>query len=283
MTHYDYHRPETVEEVLGLKRVLPAATFIAGGTDLMVRIKNRVLNPPALISLRAVTELGGIEDGEHTRIGALTTIDELCRHPLIAERYPLLAQAARRLGSRQIRNVATLGGNLCNCSPCADTATPLLVYDAQVQLQGPDGSRQVTLAEFFVGPGQTCSSPEEILSQIILPPPPADARTLFMKKGRVKMDLAIASTSVVLVLDGELCQEARLAVGSVAPVALRLPLAESVLAGQKLSSELSAEVARVATTEIAPIGDIRASADYRRQIIEVYLRRSIDQLAGIVQ
>ena len=131
---YSYHCPEDLTEALRLKAETPEARFIAGGTDLMVRLREGRYKPPALISLRGLKELRAIEVGEPTRIGALCTVNEIAQHRALIERFPVLALAAKTLGSTQIRNAATAGGNLCNASPCADMATPLLVLDAQARI-----------------------------------------------------------------------------------------------------------------------------------------------------
>jgi aerobic carbon-monoxide dehydrogenase medium subunit len=276
----DYYRPRSLADVFKLRRSNPGAELIAGGTDMMVGIKNHTRNPASLISLRNIDDLYGIQLGEVTRIGASTTISDLNEHAELAKKFPILVEAAGRLGSPQIRNVATLGGNLCNCSPCADTATPLLVYEARVRLQGPDQTREIPLQEFFIGPGQTCAATEEILTDILLPSPGPAACTIFEKKGRVKMDLAIASLSVLLEMDNDTCTKARLAAGSVAPVALRLFEVEQFLEGKQLNRSLAALAGKQAAKTISPISDIRASREYRRQIIEVFVRRSIEKLIG---
>jgi CO/xanthine dehydrogenase FAD-binding subunit len=277
MSRYSYHRPASLDAALKLMQELPGARFVAGGTDLMVRIKNRDLAPKALISLRGISGLAGIQlDGPAT-IGAMTTIAELIDHPGLGERYPGLIQAARRLGSAQIRNAATIGGNLCNCSPCADTATPLLTLGARVRLRSPEGERELPLEDFFVGPGQTCAPPEEILVGIQLPEPVPGAKAFFFKKGRVRMDLALASLSALLVLDGQTCKTARLAAGSVASTALRLTEAETVIENQTLSAELATRASEAAAAQVMPISDLRASADYRRRLVRVYVERAITQ------
>lgn len=280
MTAYAYHRPRSIEEAFRLQRENPGARFIAGGTDLMVRIRSRELRPQALISLRSVPGLAGVKDGDPVEVGALTTISELIESPLLGERFPVLVQAARRLGGVQIRNAATIGGNLCNCSPCADTATPLLVLGARVRLQSAEGTREIPIEEFFVGPGRTCSPPGELLTAVLLPVQRGDVRTVFCKKGRVQMDLAIASTCVLLDMDGTLCRRARIAAGSCAEVPLRLRGAEAILEGKEPTPTLAAEAAAEAARAVSPISDVRASAGYRRRIISVYVRRSIAELVG---
>lgn len=283
MAGFEYHRPRTLQEAWQLKQSVAGARYVAGGTDLMVRIKNarRAERPPALISLRGVEELGGIDtdgDGETARIGALTPIADLLRSQLLCERYPALVAAAAKLGSPQIRNAATIGGNLCNASPCADTAPPLLVYEARVRLESESGTRELALEELFLGPGETPLGPDEVLTRILLDPPHPTARALFYKKGRVRMDLAQASVAVLLVLDKDRCIKARIAAGSVAPTPVRLKPVEELLEGNELSEALLAEAQQLAARTVAPISDLRSTEEYRRQIVGVYVKRAARQL-----
>ena len=269
MKRFDYHKPQTLEEAFDLIDRNPGARLIAGGTDLMVRINKGEQRPAALISLRSIPGLSGVQVGEVTRIGAMTTIADLIADPRLRRDFPVLVRAAGLLGGPQIRNIATIGGNLCNCSPCADMAGPLLVHEARVRLQSPRGAREVPIAEFFQGPGQTCSSSDEILTHVLLPSPSKTARAVFFKKGRVRMDLAIASITALIEPDGRHCRRARLAAGSVAPVPLRLVKAEELIEGALVTDEVLAETGRQARREISPISDVRASEDFRRRIVGV--------------
>lgn len=284
MNRVDYYKPSTIDEAWKLKKRIPAARFIAGGTDVLVQMRKRVMAPPALISLRSIRELSGIDVARGTRIGAATTIAELLRHPLIATEYPILAEAAKRLGSMQVRNVATIGGNLANCSPCADTAVALLVLDARVRLRGPKKAREIPIKEFFLGPGKSCLASSEILTDIFLDPPSARAsakpRVVFMKKGRVRMDLAIASLAVLFELDGDTCTKARIAAGSVAPVPLRLLEVEKLFEGRQITGETAKEARELAMKTVSPITDIRSTAEYRREIVGVYMQRAVETLMG---
>jgi carbon-monoxide dehydrogenase medium subunit len=281
MKHIDYHRPASLSELWEILANIPGARFISGGTDILVKIKNRVVSPPALISLRAIPELYGISLDNGARIGAMTTINELNLHPSLASEYPVLIEAARRLGSAQIRNAATVAGNLCNCSPCADTALPLLVYDARVELQSPSQKREIPLHEFFIGPGESCLAPGEIMTAILLDPPASGTRAISFKKGRVKMDLAIASAAVLVHLANGRCAKARVAAGSVAPVPLRLRKVEELLENNPLTNGTSHEAARIAMDSVSPITDIRSTEDYRRHITGVFVRRAVEQLTGL--
>jgi carbon-monoxide dehydrogenase medium subunit len=280
MRRFDYFRPKTLKEALHLKKTIAGAKFISGGTDLLVQIKNRELQPPALISLRSIPELATIEVNGGARIGALATISDIIQHPELGTSYPLLAEAAKYLGSVQIRNVATIGGNLCNCSPGADMGLPLLVLEAKVRLQSAKTSRDVPLEEFFKGPGESCLASDEILTDILLDPLPQKAKAIFLKKGRVKMDLAIASLAVLIEMDGKRCHKARIAAGSVAPVPLRLYQVETLLEGAAVSKELVTEAQQLATEIVSPITDLRSTEEYRRQIVGVQLRRGLEKILG---
>jgi len=280
MKHFNYYKPRSLDEAWELKEKIPDALFLAGGTDIMVGIKNGELYPPALISLRSIPELNSIKINGGAYIGALTTISDLIHHPALYDIYSVLVEAAKRLGSVQIRNVATIGGNLCNCSPCADMALPLLVLDAKVRIQTAKKSREIPIDEFFKGPGETNLTPNEILTGIILEPPRKSAKAIFLKKGRVRMDLAIASLAALMEMEGEKCQKARLAAGSVAPVPLRLFKVEAQLEGTTITDKLVAEAQQLAAESVAPITDIRATKEYRRQIVSVLVKRALKNILG---
>jgi carbon-monoxide dehydrogenase medium subunit len=277
---YDYHRPSTLDEAFGLAAGIPGSRFVAGGTDLLVQMSNGRAGPPALISLRGLSELGGIEVSSRLRIGAAVPLSDVQVHPVVAEKLPALVESIAGLGSRQIRNVATVGGNLCNASPAADTAPPLLVYGASVELQDANGSREVALDEFLRGPGQTALRPGEILSAILIDPPNEGARSVFHRKGRVKMDLPIASVAALVERDGATCKRVRLAAGAVAPVPLRLERSETVVEGSSLDAETVALAVETARLEISPITDLRSTGDYRRHLTGVLVGRALEELAG---
>jgi len=274
----DYHKPGTVEEAWRLQSATKGARYLAGGTDLLVQLRSRGEQPAALISLRSIPELQGIELNAGAVIGGGVVLADVIRHPGLAVAYPLLCQAARSVGSPQIRNVATLAGNLCNASPCADSAPALLVLDARVRLRGPEGERELALQDFFQGPGLTARHPAEILTAVILPPPVPGSRGFFSKKGRVGMDLAKVSVAAALQLRGTSCTGARIAVGSVAPVPLRLPRAERILLAGPLSEDRLAQAAEAARQAVAPITDLRSSAAYRRRLVGTLLQRGLREL-----
>jgi carbon-monoxide dehydrogenase medium subunit len=281
MPGFDYHRPESLEDAFRLKSELPGARFIAGGTDVMVRIREGRLRPPALISLSRVRELAGIRHGDEIRIGAMTRVAELLRDEELGRSAPVLALAARTLGGMQVRNLATVGGNLCNASPCADTAPPLLVLDARVVVRSPGSERELPLADFFVAPGETRIGEGEIVSEIRFRRPDARTRATFFKKSRVRMDIAIASLAARVDMDGRRCVVARLAAGSAAPRPMRLPRAEALLEGHDITAELLDELCTVAAAEVEPMTDVRSTEAYRRHVIGVFARRALARLSGL--
>lgn len=278
MRRYDYHRPRSLEEAWQLHAdCAPGARFVAGGTDLLVRIRNGTEQPPALVSLRGIGELSRVEVNDAgASIGAGATVAELIRHAPLAARYPVLAEAARALGSAQIRNTATIGGNLCNASPCADLAPPLLVLEARLRIAGPTQTRELPLEDFFVNPGETRLAPSEVVTAVLLGPPARRSAGRFLKKGRVQMDLTLVSAAALIELDDAgRCSRARLAAGSVAPRPLRLHAAEAVLQGAELDRATLARAAAEARGEVSPISDVRADADYRRHMTGVLVERAV--------
>ncbi|MFQ6103865.1 MAG: FAD binding domain-containing protein [Candidatus Glassbacteria bacterium] len=274
----EYYRPSTLEEALRLRTKKPDARFIAGGTDLLVRIRAGVERPTVLISLRNIEELKGINLGKSTEIGSMTTISEILEHPTLGEAYPVLLDAARPFASMQIRNQATVGGNLCNASPCADMAQVLLVLDARVRIAGPGGRREMSLNEFFLGEGKTHLSPDEVLTSIVIDELPPQARASYMKKRRVQMDLALVSVAVLLEMNGARCTRARVAAGAVAPRPLRLRGVEDQLEDQRIDSNLLMRASELAKQEVSPITDVRTSAEYRRHMTGVLFRRAAEKV-----
>jgi len=277
MNRFKYYKPLSLEEAWELKKKMPGSLFIAGGTDVLVGIKNNEIHPQALISLRSIPGLNSIDTGEVTRIGALVTISDILQNPELKKDFPVLVEAAKSLGSIQIRNVATIGGNLCNCSPCADMALPLLVMEAKVRLQTAKEKREIPLHELFKGPGESCLASHEILTDILLNPPPKNTIAVFMKKGRVKMDLAVASVAVLLEMEGKSCRKARIAAGSVAPVPLRLSKVETMLQGATVTKKHLADAQRLAEDNVVPITDIRSTEEYRRQMTGVLVKRALER------
>ncbi len=257
-------------------------SVLAGGTDLMLHRDTGGL-APTLLSLNRIAEMKGISviDGVLS-IAALTTMSVLLQNELIAEHAPVLRQAADHFASEQIRNAATIGGNLCNASPAADLAPPLLALEAEVRLVGRHGEiasmRQLPLAEFFSGPGTTAMQPVELLSNILIPLRP-DKRSCFIKSGpRPALEIAIVSGALAARVEDGRLHDVCLALGSVGPTPFRARQAEAVLEGQAIDAALIARAGEAALAEAAPIDDVRASAWYRARLIKVFLERMIEHV-----
>jgi len=261
-------------------------TILAGGTDLMPQSHaGRVTLKRGLLNIRRVPELGGIgQVGQRVRIGALCTISELLRDPLVCALFGILADASDHFASDQLRNAATIGGNVCNASPAGDMLPPLLVLNAEVELASkPNGrveTRRVPLADFFVGPGQTVRAPSELLCAIWLPLPPAGFVGRFFKFGpRPALDIAAIAIGIGGVRAGRTLTGARVAFGAVAPVPMRARKTEDTLEGTALDAAAIARIAAVARDEVRPIDDVRASAWYRRELVFNMTKRMLDDVA----
>jgi carbon-monoxide dehydrogenase medium subunit len=296
MNSFDHFTPATLAEALALLgRLNGQVRVIAGGTDLLLKMKAGLVTPPAVINIKRLPELKGIyyDNQSGLRLGALTTLRDLCRSSIIQEHYPSLAQAAGLMASEQIRSFATLGGNLCNASPSADLAPPLIALDATACLAGPGndgagGQRRLSLEAFFLGPGRSALGAGELLKVIHVPPPAG--KTLYLKQApRAYMDIAVAGVAVRIEqarlepangaqTDGR-CEQARIVLGAVAPVPLRAFRAETELVGRPLTAERIERAAAVAAEECTPIDDVRSSAWYRRRTVQVLTRRALQQLS----
>jgi carbon-monoxide dehydrogenase medium subunit len=278
MLHPDYSAPATVEELLSaLRQSAGEAKLVAGGTDLIPRMRSGQQAPKTLIDLRRLPLRYVEEDGNETRLGALATHTQLSQSRQLKSRYPALVSACQQVGAPPVRNRGTLGGNLANASPAADTAPPLLVYDAQVCLAGLDGDRWMNLEDFFLGPGQTALQSNEFVREIRIPMPPARTAAHFIKLGkRQAMAIAVVGVAVRLSLDETgIVSQARIALGSVAPTPRRAAAAEAVLQSNRLGIDTIRDAARAAREAASPISDLRASAEYRRQMVEVLVGRAL--------
>jgi carbon-monoxide dehydrogenase medium subunit len=277
MHRFDYYRPESLKEAYGLMdKWKGKADYIAGGTDIIVRIKQGIARPDALVSLRCIAELQRCVRKGGLLLGSMTRFRDIERDPFIALRYPALKAAAGWLANPQVRNVATLGGNICNAAPSADAVPPLLVMSAVATVEGPGGTREIPLERFFQGPGKTCLEAGDILTAVRLPETPGRSGSAFMKTGRVTQDLAVANAAAFVAMEGDRCRECRLAAGAVAPVPLRLRRAEAVAVGRKIDRDLLDQVAETVSQEVSPISDVRGTEAYRRVVAGVLVKRAIE-------
>jgi carbon-monoxide dehydrogenase medium subunit len=283
MKPFDYLQPSTLSEAVALlAHHGEQARIIAGGTALLLDMQHGEIAPTHLISLDHVPGLRTIHENGGWRIGALATISDVAdfavRHPSLRA----LVDSAWLFGGRQVRNMCTVGGNICKASPGADMVPPLLCLDAELQLSGQDGQRSTALDGFLVGPDQTAIRPAEVLTEITIPPPPSRTGTAFFKvMRRQAMDCSIvaAAARITLAGDGQTIAEARVALGAAAPNPFRVKQAEALLVGNKLSPRLLHETAIAARDAAHPISDVRASADYRRMLVETLVERAVVRAA----
>ena len=275
---FEYHEPASVTEAVALgARLGGEGRFLAGGTDLIIQMRRGKIAPRHVVSLHRVAGLDGIEANGAVRLGALVTHRAIERCPHFQGGLHALVEGAEVVGGHQIRNVGTVGGNVVNASPAADVVPVLLALDATVTCLGPDGERTLPLGSFLTGPGQTARRPGELLTSIRFDRLPPRAATAFLKAGRRKaMEISVVCVAVRLTLDAAdaRCEEARIALGAVAPTAMRAGIAERALEGQPLTDEVLSRAGRLAAGECAPIDDVRASARYRRLLVETLVPRA---------
>jgi CO/xanthine dehydrogenase FAD-binding subunit len=301
MKKFDYLKPKTLEEALSLlNQPGKKAKLIAGGTDVIVMIKQKTMLPDVLISLQGIPGLNQIKYDGSLRIGAMVTHRALEKSELIRKEFSALADATDYLGSIQIRNVATIGGNICTAAPSADTATPLLVLGAQAKIKSLKEERMVAVEEFFTAPGETILKKGEVVTELVIPKPSPNTGSAYWKhQRRLALDLPILGVSTLLTLnkgtvscsdmlcttspissilhsmeqDELTCKEVRIALGVAAPTPIRAVKAENLLRGKKISDELLEEVAQTAAQEAQPRDTIRGEAWYRKDMIRVLVKR----------
>jgi CO/xanthine dehydrogenase FAD-binding subunit len=255
----------------------------AGGTDLLVAMKEGRISPPrVLVSLNKIKGISGITQDQKggSVIRAGTTIGEIQESPIIRQEMPLLSEAAGLLGSPQVRNRATLGGNICNASPAADMVSPLIALGASCKWIGPEGEGKGLLEHFFVGPGMTVLKAGEILWEVEIPSKGSSGLGVYAKLGRRKgMEIAIVNLAIfVEFAQDETCREAKIVLGSVSPKAVRARKAEAFLVGNPLTPERIEKAGKSAASECAPISDIRASSDYRKEMVDVLVKKTLREV-----
>jgi carbon-monoxide dehydrogenase medium subunit len=270
--------PRNVDEVV---RVLsdrgPDAKLLAGGTDLLPQMKNGLLKPACVVDLSGVERVRILEaDPRGLHVGAAVSARALERDATTQRTYTSLAESGALVGSVQIRNLATLGGNLCNAAPSADMAPPLLALDAEAVIAGPKGERRMPIADFFTGVRRTMLAPDEILLELVVPTPgPRSGGQYLRHTPRRELDIAVVGVASQLTLSDGVCSKARIALAAVAPVPLRARAAEQALEGKPVTAEAIERAAELAVGVAKPISDQRGSADYRRHLVRVLTRRTL--------
>jgi len=271
--------PDSVDEcVKALAKGGPESKLLAGGTDLLPQLKNGLLKPARVIDLSGVARLRSIEagNGKGIKIGSAVTARTLELDRAVRASYLSLAESGALVGSVQVRNLATLGGNICNAAPSADMAPPLLALDAEAVITGPKGERRVPIATFFTGVRRTVLAPDEILVELVLPNPGAHSGGNYLRHTpRRELDIAVVGVASQLTLANGVCTKARIALAAVAPVPLRATAAEQSLEGQAVTPDRIKRAADLAVEAARPINDQRGSADFRRHLVRVLTRRTL--------
>ena len=280
---YELVVPRTLGEALALLRDEPGAWRpFAGGTDLMVLLEAGRLEHRKFFSIRHLKELRGVEESDGAvRVGALTTYTDVRRSGLLSRLFPMLGRAARETGGIAIQNRGTVGGNIANASPTADTPPALLAYGAEVELVSAGGARRVPYAEFHTGYKQTVMRADELIAAIILPRPPEGAQHFYRKVGtRRAQAISKVCFAALAEVEGESLKEVRVALGSVAPVVLRCRRTEESLRGRRLDGGASRAALDEIAREVTPIDDLRSTARYRTRVAQNLLREFLSGLNG---
>ncbi len=278
---FEYKKPGSLRTTLRILNNKGAdARILAGGTDLILQIKQGQISPSLVLDVKNVPELNRLDWNEDRglRIGAAVPLSKLLTFVAISERYSILAQACSVIGSMQIRNRGTIGGNICNAAPSADSAPALLCLGARAIVASKNGNRKINLDDFFMAPGKTSIGADELLVEIEVPTPPAHSAGCYMRHTtREEMDIAVAGVASFLTMSprSKKLKEVRIALGAVAPTPLRVHGAEALLIGKPVTERIIEEVAEEAAEEAKPISDIRASAEYRRELVKVLTRRTL--------
>jgi aerobic carbon-monoxide dehydrogenase medium subunit len=287
MNRFEYLAARTLPEAITLLGQDDGTRIVAGATDFLVRWRQGAWKPRAVLSIQRIPGLDqiGYSPATGLSLGPLVNIRTLEVHPLIQQHYPALSQAAATFAGVQIRNLATVGGNICNASPAGDCLPALIAYGAECRLIGPQGERLLPLENFLLGPGRTALRSAELLMELHLPPSPPHTGALYIKHSpRSAMDISTVGVASVVTLDsGGVCREVRVALGAVAPTVLRARSAEALLRGQRLEAGLVQQAARAATEDARPIDDIRGTARHRRAIVEALTGRTLRSAIQMAQ
>ncbi|GAB4112053.1 MAG: xanthine dehydrogenase family protein subunit M [Candidatus Caldatribacteriota bacterium] len=283
---FEYFVPHTLPEALNLldKYKDKKMKILAGGTDLLVKMKTLGIAVDYLININEISEIKNVELDQGLTIGAAVKLSQLEKIKVVKEEYPALYEGINSMAAIAIRNMATLVGNICNASPAGDTIPPLMVYGAKLRIVSKKGERIILLEDFISGVGETVLKIDELVSQVIIPEPYKDFGSAFCKKGRVKADIAKINLAVGIERDGDVCRDCRIVLGSVFSKTLRVLQAEEILKGKTMNDSLIILAAKRASEEIKPIDDIRSTAEYRRELarvmVEDTLRIAWDRAGG---
>jgi carbon-monoxide dehydrogenase medium subunit len=261
---FEYHQPKTIEEATILLSELPGVKPLSGGTDLIPKIKQRIIEPENIVNLKKIPELYGIKENKSSIfIGAATKLRAIERNQTIQNKLPLLYRCIKSIGSVQIRNMGTLGGNICNASPAADGALGLITLDSTVQISGLRREREIQAKNFFTGPESTVLEKGELVKGFTIPVPNEEKGSCFISIGRTALDISTVSIALIMLVKNEKVKDIAIGFGSVAPIPLRLDKVEEWLKEKKLTKKIVKEAAVRVSEGISPITDIRGTSEYR--------------------
>jgi carbon-monoxide dehydrogenase medium subunit len=284
LPRFELAEPTSIQEACEILKKSSNAKVIAGGTDLLVNMKKKVIIADTLVSLDKIGELKDVSfSGESgITLGSMVRIADIAASPQIKEKYPILAVAAGKLGSPQVRNRATIGGNVCSARPAADTIGPLMAYEATARIAGPSGVREEAIGKIFKGPGQTTLARDEFLAAITIKAWNKNTGGSYIKYGiRRAMEIALVSITSLLSIENGACRTARVVLGAVGPTFIRCPVTEEFLTGKTITEEIAQQAGMLAMNACTPITDVRASADYRRQLVRALVKRSLMESASL--
>jgi len=283
MNQFKYISPKTIEEVLEiLKQEKSEVCLVAGCSNVLPYIKDKIISKKLLVDISGIEELNYIKKSEGKLcIGAATTISDLINSKIIREECNILYQAAEQFADPTIRNSATIGGNLADASPAADVAPPLLVLDAVLEVENMDAKREISLKNFFVGVRKTVLHDDEMITSIKIKDDSINKNGYFIKLGlRQAMAISLATVALILEVEKDKVADVRIAMGSIAPTPLRLIKIEEFLKNKKINDELIEEAIKKVREEVKPIGDVRASAEYRRYVSGILFKRAFKKLTN---
>ncbi len=279
MRRFDLLLPQSLDDCIKLlARHGAEARPLAGGTDLLPQMKTGVSRPRVVVDLSGIERLRQIQagNGQGLRIGAAVTARQIEQSPAIRGAYRSIAESGALVGSIQVRNLATVGGNLCNAEPSADMAPPLVALEAQAVIAGPRGERRVPMADLFTGVRKTALAPDEVLVEIVVPAPgPGSGGQYLRHTPRRELDIAVVGVASQLTLAGGRCTKARIALAAVAPTPVRATAAERALEGQAITPALIEQAATLAVEAARPISDQRGSVEFRKHLVRVLTRRTL--------
>lgn len=281
LPNFEYMNPKSLEEAISLSSQLgEECKVMAGGTDVVVLMKEKAISPQYIIDIKGIPGMSEIkyEKGEGLTIGALVKLRDIQGSEVVASNFQAICDAAHFVASNQIRCKGTMVGNICNASPSCDTAPILIALGAEIHTERPEGNSKMLVEKMFAGPKKTVLVPGEIVTEIFVPDRKPGQGAAYIKHAyRKAMDLAIVGVAASLVVEGGICKEAKIALGAVAATPIRAREAENALIGRTITPQIIAEAGEAAMNECSPISDARASAEYRKDMIRVFTKRALNK------